>query len=183
MRESLQTLNQIKRYIVLYVPYILSFPLLIITLFQCLEVIRRYYFGLVFEWGQDIIIYSMISCVALFFAVTQIKRGHLAMSAVIELLTSWGLFKTVAFLRMLVSFTLFVFCTSLSVSAWPTLARSMMIGRKVPSLIFYLWPFQAIFMLGIALMGLIALVQAIEDVFRFVTGTYLDSADKPSFDI
>jgi len=49
--------------------------MLVLTLFALLEIIRRYIFSVVFEWGQDAIIVGMVAAVALYFAVTQIRRG------------------------------------------------------------------------------------------------------------
>ena len=60
-----------------------SLFLLILTLFALLEIIRRYIFGVVFEWGQDGIIVGMISAVALYLCVTQTRRSHLVMNAII----------------------------------------------------------------------------------------------------
>ena len=65
--------------------WIASAMLLGLTLFALLEIIRRYIFGVVFEWGQDAIIVGMVAAVACYFGVTQIRRGHLAMSAMMLL--------------------------------------------------------------------------------------------------
>ena len=58
--------------------------MLILTLFALLEIIRRYIFGLAFEWGQDAVIVGMVSAVAIYFGVTQVRRGHLVMGAIIQ---------------------------------------------------------------------------------------------------
>ena len=59
-----------------------------VTLFALAEIFRRYILGVVFEWGQDAVIYATMCSVAFFICVTQIKRGHLVMSAVLQLLLS-----------------------------------------------------------------------------------------------
>ncbi len=63
--------------------WIASAMLLGLTLFALLEIIRRYIFGVVFEWGQDAIIVGMVAAVACYFGVTQIRRGHLVMNAIV----------------------------------------------------------------------------------------------------
>ena len=51
--------------------WIASAMLLGLTLFALLEIIRRYIFGVVFEWGQDAIIVGIVAAVALYFGVTR----------------------------------------------------------------------------------------------------------------
>src|SRR3546814_5177451 len=51
------------------------------TCFAISEIIRRYLFGVVFHWGQDAVTYLIAGSVFLFFAVTQARRSHLAMTA------------------------------------------------------------------------------------------------------
>ena len=140
------------------------------TLFALLEIVRRYVFGLVFEWGQDAVVYAMMSGIALSIAVTQAKRNHLTMGAFIQALASKGHYKTVAVLDILVSFCIFLFCSSLMVTAWPTIQRSIVMNRKTESLAMYLWPFQVALMIGFGLMALVALIQIIEDVVAFRKG-------------
>jgi len=140
------------------------------TLFALLEIVRRYLFGLVFEWGQDAVVYAMMSGIALSISVTQAKRNHLVMSAFLQALATRGLHKTVAALDILVSFCIFLFCSSLMVTAWPTIQRSIMMHRKTESLAMYLWPFQVALMIGFGLMGLVALIQTIEGVVAFRRG-------------
>ena len=71
-----------------------------VTLFALAEIIRRYVFGVVFEWGQDAVIYMMVSSVAFYICVTQINRNHLVMSAVLQLLNAKGFHRTVGFCKV-----------------------------------------------------------------------------------
>ena len=140
------------------------------TLFALSEIVRRYIFGWVFEWGQDAVVYAMMSAIALSIAVTQAKRNHLTMAAVLQALSKRGLHKTVAVMDIVVSLCIFLFCSSLMVTAWPTIQRSILMHRKTESLAMYLWPFQVALMIGLGLMGLVALIQTIEDVVAFCRG-------------
>ena len=140
------------------------------TLFALLEIIRRYVLGLVFEWGQDAVVYAMMSAIALSISVTQAKKNHLTMAAVLQALSARGFHKTVAVLDIVVSVCICLFCTSLMATAWPTIQRSIMMHRKTESLAMYLWPFQVALMIGLGLMGLVALIQTIEGVVAFWKG-------------
>ena len=80
------------------------------TLFAILEIVRRYMFGVVFEWGQDFVIYVIIGSVFFYFGVTQAKRAHLVMSAFTDVLRNRGFGKVVLVSRIFVSgFSLFFF--------------------------------------------------------------------------
>ena len=92
------------------------------------------------------------------------------MSAFLQALAARGLHKTVAALDIVVSFCIFLFCSSLMVTAWPTIQRSIAMNRKTESLAMYLWPFQVALMIGFGLMALVALIQIIEDIVAFWRG-------------
>ena len=72
-----------------------------VTLFALAEIFRRYILGVVFEWGQDAVIYATMCSVAFFICVTQIKRGHLVMSAVLQLLSAYKFFRLIGFAKFL----------------------------------------------------------------------------------
>ncbi|MFN4089200.1 MAG: TRAP transporter small permease [Alphaproteobacteria bacterium] len=134
------------------------------TCFAIVEIIRRYMFGVVFHWGQDAVTYLIAGSVFFFFAVTQARRSHLAMTAGIELLRAKGFVRTVLAIR--------VFVTSVSLAmfsaiAWwgiPTVERTMMMGRTTQSMILPLWPFQAAMLIGFGLMALVTLFHLYQDI-------------------
>lgn len=143
---------------------IAAIGLLFGTLFAILEIIRRYLFDVVFEWGQDFVIYMIIGSVFIYFAVTQAKRAHLVMSAFTDLLRSRGFVKTVVFTRLCVSaFSLFFFCFF---AYWglPAVERTMMTGRMSQSMFLVLWPFQAALLGSFALMALVTLFHLYQDI-------------------
>ena len=153
---------------------IASTMLLGLTLFAMLEIIRRYLFGVVFEWGQDAIIVGMVSAVALYFGVTQIRRSHLVMAAIVQLMHARGHYKAVGLLKIVVSAVLVVFCGAISVTGWPTLSYAWNRDLMTYSLIIPLWPFYLILMFGFGLMAFIAFLQLIEDITSFVRGEHLN---------
>lgn len=149
--------------------------LLVLTLFALLEIIRRYIFGVVFEWGQDAIIVGMVSAVAFYFGVTQIRRGHLVMNAAIQLLHARSLFRTVGILKIVVSAIIVLFCGAVGITGWSTLSYAWARDLTTYSLLIPLWPFYLILMFGFLLMAFVALLQTIEDIIAFARGEHLDS--------
>ncbi len=143
---------------------IASIGLLAGTLFAIYEVIRRYIFGVVHQWGQDFVIYVIIGSVFVYFAVTQAKRAHLVMSAFTDVLRSYGFEKLVIFLRLCVSaFSLFFF-SFFAYWGLPAVERTMLTGRTSQSMFLLLWPFQAVLLGAFALMALVTLFHLYQDI-------------------
>ena len=157
--------------------------MLILTLFALLEIIRRYIFGLVFEWGQDAIIVGMVSAVAIYFGVTQVRRGHLVMGAILQWLHSRGHPKAVGLARIVVSAIVVVFCGAIGVTGWPTLGYAWDRDLTTYSLLIPLWPFYLILMFGFLLMSFVALLQLIEDIASFARREYLDAEYEATTDV
>ena len=148
--------------------------LLILTLFALLEIVRRYVFSVVFEWGQDAVIVGMIATVSIYIAVTQIRRSHLVMNAIIQLLHSRGYYRTCGALKIVTSALVSVFCGAIGVTGWPTLTYAFERDLMTYSLLIPLWPFYLILMIGFLLMSFIALLQLGEDIIAFIRKEYLD---------
>jgi len=157
--------------------------LLGLTLFALLEIVRRYIFGVVFEWGQDAIIVGMVSTVAIYFGVTQIRRSHLVMNAAVALLHSRGHYKTVGMLKICVSAVVVVFCTAIGVTGWSTLSYAWNRDLTTYSLLIPLWPFYLILMFGFLLMAFIAFLQLIEDIIAFARKDYLNTEMELTTDV
>ena len=71
------------------------------TVLAISEVARRYVFDTVFDWGQDAVTYGMVGAIFLYFAVTQARRSHLRMSALVDALENRGYEKFVLVMRAL----------------------------------------------------------------------------------
>ncbi len=156
------------------VGWVSAVMLLLLTLFALLEIVRRYIFGVVFEWGQDALIVGMVAAVALYFGVTQIRRSHLVMNAIIQLLHSRGHLRVVGALKVVVSAIIMVFCAAIGITGWPTLSYALDRDLTTYSLLIPLWPFYLILMFGFLLMSFIAALQLIEDIIGFIRKDYLD---------
>lgn len=167
--------QRVKDWVDLIFGWFASALLLVLTLFALLEIIRRYIFGVVFEWGQDAIIVGMVAAVALYFGVTQIRRSHLVMSIFIQLLHSRGYYRAVGITKIIVSAVIVVFCAAIGITGWSTLSYAIDRNLTTYSLIIPLWPFYLILMFGFLLMAFIAFLQFIEDIISFVRKEHLDA--------
>ncbi len=183
MDAFLKISQRVKDVIANWLGLISSIFLLILTLFALLEIIRRYIFGVVFEWGQDGIIVGMISAVALYLCVTQTRRSHLVMNAVIQALYSRGYLKCTAITKILVSAIITVFCASIGLTGWSTVTYAIDRDLMTYSLLIPLWPFYLILMFGFCLMAFVAFLQLIEDLISLLQGKYVDEKIELTTDV
>ena len=152
--------------------WVASTMLLILTLFALLEIIRRYIFSVVFEWGQDAIIVGMIAAVALYLAVTQVNRGHLVISVVIQMLHGRGYYRLVGLLKIFVSVVISMFSGAIAVTGWASLSYAWERDVMTYSLIIPFWPFYLILIIGFGLLAFVAGLQTVEDIISFCRGDH-----------
>jgi|TARA_A200000113_G_scaffold183847_1_gene170272 TRAP-type C4-dicarboxylate transport system permease small subunit len=154
-----------------------------VTLFALAEIFRRYILGVVFQWGQDAVIYVMMCSVAFYICVTQIKRGHLVMSAFLQLIGAYGYHRTIGICKILVSFITCIFCGSLTYTAIFTIEYSIRIGERTESLFFFMWPFHLCLAIGLGLSSLVAFLQTIEDVHKYIKGDHFRETVETATDV
>lgn len=140
------------------------FIMIVGTWLAIAEVARRYMFGVVFDWGQDAVTYGMVGSIFLYFAVTQARRSHLRMAALMDVLENAGWQRFVLIVRMLITALSLVTYSAIAYWGIPTLERSMLLGRKTQSMVIYIWPFQAILIVAFVLLALVCLFQLYQDV-------------------
>ena len=128
------------------------------------EVARRYVFVTVFDWGQDAVTYGMVGAIFLYFAVTQARRSHLRMSALMDALEKRGYEKFVLFIRALFSTLGFIVYCAIAYWGWSAMERSIELGRKTYSMVLLIWPFQAILVTSFILLALVCLFQLYQDI-------------------
>ena len=134
------------------------------TLLACIEIVRRYILGVVFDWGQDAVTYVSIAAVFIYFAVTQASRSHLAVLALLDLLRRRGYVRTVLAIRVLVSSISLTLFTALAYWGIPAVERAEKLGRTTQSMVILIWPFQACLVIAFALMALVTLFHLYQDV-------------------
>jgi TRAP-type C4-dicarboxylate transport system permease small subunit len=141
-----------------------AFVMLCCVLLANLEIIRRYVFGVVFNWGQDAVTYFIISSIFIFFAVTQARRSHLSVTALLDILKRKGYIRVVHWLRLVNSTVALSFYSAFAYWGLPVVERMVVTGRMTETMVMVLWPFQAALLFGFALMALIAAFQLYQDV-------------------
>ena len=134
------------------------------TLLACIEIVRRYILGVVFDWGQDAVTYISIAAVFIYFAVTQASRSHLAVLALLDLLRSRGYVRTVLTIRVFVSGISLTLFTALAYWGLPAVERAEKLGRTTQSMVILIWPFQACLVIAFALMAVVTLFHLYQDV-------------------
>ncbi len=148
--------------------YIIGYGAMLImlcgTLLAISEVARRYIFGTVFDWGQDAVTYGMVGSIFLYFAVTQARRSHLRMSALIDVLEKAGWTRFVLVTRAIFSALGLVVYSAIAWTGIPTLERSMLLERKTQSMVFEIWPFQAILIVAFTLLAIVCVFQLYQDI-------------------
>jgi TRAP-type C4-dicarboxylate transport system permease small subunit len=150
-----------------FLQYVAALLLLSMTLLAILEVIRRYGFGVSFEWQQDAVTYGILCGIFLFFGITQTRNAHLQVSALVLLLKEkCGRFGEVfaSILGILGRTIGVVLCTYLVWRGLEVVASMIKRERTTESLVFYLWPFYSTFLIGMGLLGISFLFQLWNDI-------------------
>lgn len=149
-----------------------------------LEVLRRYVFGVVFDWGQDAVTYGLVSSIFLYFAVTQARRSHLRVSFVVDALEQAGRQRVVLSIRALITAMSLALFTMLCVWGIPTVERSMMMERTTQSMVLVIWPFQLALVVTFGLMALVSFFQLYQDIRALFGKTVFEwAAVEESIDI
>jgi TRAP-type C4-dicarboxylate transport system permease small subunit len=146
------------------VGYLAATVMLAATGLALIEIVRRYILGVTWHWGQDAVTYFIVGSIFLFFAVTQARRSHLAMSAILDLLKAKGYMRSVLYIRMVVSVLSLAFYASFAWWGLPSVERVYALGRMTQSMLIVMWPFQAALFAGFALMAVITAFQLYQDV-------------------
>jgi len=165
MNNALDTIYRGLRFLTdKIVGYMAAIVMLAATALALIEIMRRYVLGVTWHWGQDAVTYFIVGSIFLFFAVTQARRSHLAMSAVLDLLKAKGHMRTVLYIRAIVSILSLVFYTTFAWWGWPSVERVYELGRMTQSMLIVMWPFQFALVVGFALMALISAFQLYQDI-------------------
>lgn len=153
-----------------------AFLLLGCTLLALLEVIRRYIFGVSFEWQQDAVTFFILSGVFLYFGIAQRHDTHLNVTLFVQLLEQAG----PRGLFVAEMFKIIALCVSLvfmiAVVWWgiPEVHDSITYEVRTESLAFILWPFLAALLVGFAFMAISLFFQIYREVQRLCGKTVLE---------
>ena len=126
------------------------------TLLALLEVVRRYAFGVSFEWQQDAVTLFILSAVFLYFGIAQRRGAHLNVNLLTGALQALGPRAQRAAEVIKVLATVISFLFLLAVVWWgiPDVKDSVEYGSRSESLAFPMWPFLVSLLVGFACMAI-----------------------------
>ena len=149
------------------------------TLLAVLEVVRRYIFGVSFEWQQDAVTLFILAAVYLYFGISQRHGAHLNVNLLFGVLAMFGPrgLRAVEVIKVLV--TIFSFAFMLAVVWWgiPEVEDSLQYASRSESLVFPMWPFLAALLIGFANMAVSMFFQIYRGVQKL---RGLDVLEEPS---
>jgi TRAP-type C4-dicarboxylate transport system permease small subunit len=123
-------------------------------LLAIVEVIRRYVFGVSWSWQQDVVTYTILSAVYIFFAITHRKGGHLRVSLFVGLLekAGGGYRKTAHLMNLLAHSAAILYLAYFTYYGIKMTQNSFRSGRLVFSQVMPFWPFFLVLTIGIGFM-------------------------------
>lgn len=149
------------------------------TLLAVLEVVRRYVFGVSFEWQQDAVTLFILAAVYLYFGISQRHGAHLNVNLLFGVLATFGPggLRVVEVIKVLV--TIFSFAFMLTVVWWgiPEFEDNLQYASRSESLAFPMRPFLAVLLIGFANMAVSMFFQIYRSVQKL---RGLDVLEEPS---
>ena len=126
------------------------------TLLALLEVVRRYAFGVSFEWQQDAVTLFILSAVFLYFGISQRRSAHLNVNLLTGALQALGprAQRAAEVIKVLATVISFVFLLAVVWWGIPDVKDSMEYGSRSESLAFPMWPFLVALLVGFACMAI-----------------------------
>lgn len=149
------------------------------TLVALVEVVRRYAFGLSFEWQQDFVTFVTLSAVSLYYAVAQRHGSHLNVTILTESLDTVGpRARRVADVVRLIALV-FSFLFLLLVVWWgfTEVHDSLEYETRTESLAFPMWPFLVALLVGFGFMAVTIFFQIYRQVHKLRGRTVLEEPD------
>jgi TRAP-type C4-dicarboxylate transport system permease small subunit len=124
------------------------------TLLALLEVVRRYAFGVSFEWQQDAVTFFILSAVFLYFGISQRRGSHLNVNLLTGALESYGprMHRAAEIIKVLATIISFLFLLAVVWWGIPEVRDSLHYGSRTESLAFPMWPFLLVLLTGFAFM-------------------------------
>ncbi len=126
------------------------------TLLALLEVVRRYVFGVSFEWQQDAVTFFILSGVFLYFSISQRHNEHLNVVLLLELLQARGerAQKIAEVIKLIALIISFIFMLAVVWWGIPEIEESFKYETRTESLAFPMAPFLVTLIIGFAFMAI-----------------------------
>jgi TRAP-type C4-dicarboxylate transport system permease small subunit len=125
------------------------------TLLALLEVVRRYVFGVSFEWQQDAVTYFLLTSVFLYFGISQRHGTHLVVDVFLHAMRSIGprARRAVEYVEVIATFIAFFFMLAVVWWGLDEVLESTRDAPRTESLEFPLAPFLWALLAGFAFMA------------------------------
>ncbi|UCF76650.1 MAG: TRAP transporter small permease [Betaproteobacteria bacterium] len=151
-----------------FLAYAAALLLLGSTLLALLEVIRRYVFGVSFEWQQDAVTYFILSGVFLYFGIAQRREQHLTVTLFLQIMDKVG--PRVRYVAEVIRLIVLTFSMAflLAVVWWgvPEVLESQEYNTRTESLEFLLAPFLWVLLVGFAFMAVSLFFQIYREIHK-----------------
>lgn len=124
------------------------------TLLALIEVVRRYAFGVSFEWQQDAVTLFILSAVFLYFSIAQRRGAHLTVTLLTSTLDSLGprAKRTSEYIKVLAMVISLLFMIAVVWWGFTDVEDNIKYGSRSESLALPMWPFLVSLLLGFAFM-------------------------------
>jgi TRAP-type C4-dicarboxylate transport system permease small subunit len=136
------------------------------TLLALLEIVRRYVFGVSFDWHADAVTFFTLAAVYLYFCISQRHGEHLSVTVITETLDVIGprARRAAEVVRLIASVFAFVFLVAMAWWGIPEALDSYRYETRTESLAFPMWPFLAVLVAGFAFMAITLVFQIYQAV-------------------
>lgn len=136
------------------------------TLLALLEVVRRYVFGVSYEWQQDAVTLFMLSAVFLYFSNAQRRGAHLTVTLLSSVLESMGpgALRINEYIQVLVSIISCVFMALVVWWGFVDVEDSFKYASRSESLSFPMWPFLVVLLVSFSFMSITMFFQVYRGV-------------------
>lgn len=152
------------------------------TLLALLEVVRRYVFGVSFEWQQDAVTFIIMSAVFLYFSNSQRSGSHLSVTLLTDTLQALGpgAQKAAAVIRLLALILSFLFLILVLWWGVSEVREAVHYESRTESLAFPMWPFLAALYAGFIFMVVTLFFQIYRDFQKLRGLTVLVDPEEPA---
>lgn len=152
------------------------------TLLAILEVVRRYVFGVSFEWQQDAVVFFILAGVFLYFGISQRHDAHLNVTVFMQGLELAGprAFRVAQVLAFVARCVAFLFLLAVVWWGVPEVYENYGYGIRTESLAFPLAPFLLTLLIGFVFMAVSMFFQIYREYHKLRGRTVLVEPPEPA---
>lgn len=127
--------------------------LLGVILLSCVEVVRRYVFGVTFLWTDDVLVYFNMVAVFLYLGRAQKQKAHIELDIIVKLIRKrWR--KAGDAILVASHIASLTFCVLFVLFGVKFVKAGMDFGRRTENADMLLWPFYVVLLVGFVFLGI-----------------------------